>query len=253
MRDLITNFKQKYNKVSRTHFGHHGYSHLWYVDNVNKVCITFSPRGGCSVAFKQYLDLVGLLADSDAYHPFVHNYRTKIFNPRARVVPIQQLINHNYTFIKFVMNPYIRAVSIFWHAIKLTNNPTDLSFRQYLRMRLSPAQKLRPAGEKWHSRQQYIPGEKKVITKYIKISDNESYFIMLKNGTQYEFNTNRFSSIHHAKKQPSTEFCGDVPRSIICKNLPDNYKWFYDEEIRGMVERLYHKDIKQYGFKFFDE
>jgi hypothetical protein len=120
-------------------------------------------------------------------------------------------------------------------------------------MRLSPAQKLRPAGEKWHSRQQYIPGEKKIITKYVKISDNESYSIILKNGNEYEFNTNRFSSGHHAKKYPCTEFCGDVPRSIICKQLPDNYKWFYDNEIRGMVERLYRKDIKRYDFKFFDE
>jgi hypothetical protein len=76
---------------------------------------------------------------------------------------------------------------------------------------------------------------------------------MLKNGEQYVFDTSRFSSIHHGKKYPSTEFCGDVPRSIIWKRLPQNYKLFYDKEIRDMVERLYSNDIRMYGFKFFDE
>jgi len=256
---MIANVKRKYNQISRTKFGEHGYSKLWYVDNVNKVCITFSPRGGCSVAFKQYLDLVGLLEDGEAYRPFVHKrpfvhqYRLDIFNKHVRNIPIERLINQNYTFIKFIMNPYLRAVSIFWHAKRYNTTDNDVSFRQYLHMRLSPAQKLRSIAEKQHSRQQYITGEKKVITKYVKISDNESYSIILKNGEQYEFNTNQFSSGHHAKKYPCTEFCGDVPRSIICKQLPNNYKWFYDEEIRGMVERLYRQDINKYGFKFFDE
>ena len=250
---MIANIKQKRNQISRTQFGQHAYSHLWYVDDVNNVCITFSPRGGCSVAFKQYLDLVGLLEDGEAYKSFIHRYRTEIFTPHVKITPIAQLIKQHYTFIKFIMNPYLRAVSIFWQAIKWQKTGDDVSFRQYLQMRLSPAQKLRSRAEKQHSHQQYIPGEEKIITKYIKISDNETYSIMLKNGEQYELNTNNFSSGHHAKKYQSTEFCGDVPRSIICNQLPANYKWFYDEEIRGMVERLYRKDIRKYRFKFFDE
>ena len=253
MMGMINTIKQNNTQISKTNFGKHSYSHLWYVDNVNKVCITFSPRSGCSVAFKQYLDLVGLLADGEAYKPFIHRYRMDIFDPHVRDVPIRQLINQTYTFIKFIINPYIRAVSIFWHAQQYNKTGNDVSFRQYLQRRLDPDQDQYPPDEKWHFQEQYISGEEKVITKYIKISDNETYSIMLKNGEQYEFNTNRFTSIHHAKKKPSTEFCGDVPRSIICKQLPDNYKWFYDKEIRGMVERLYRQDINKYGFKFFDE
>jgi len=245
---MIDTVKQKSNQISRTEFGQHTFSKLWYTDDINKICLTFSPRGGCSVSFKQYLDLVGLLADGEAYQPFIHKYRMEIFLPHVQYFPIEQLINQQYTFIKFVMNPYIRAVSIYWHGTSY-----DKSFREYLHMRLEPALDHRTSDEKWHSMEQYITGEEKIITKYIKISDNETYSIMLKNGEEYEFNPNKFTSIHHGTKHDTTEFCGDIPRSIICKMLPDNYKWFYDEEIRGLVERLYSNDIEQYGFKFFDE
>lgn len=245
---MIDTVKQKYNQLSLTKFGQHAYSNFWYTDDVNNICVTFSPRGGCSVSFKHYLDLVGLLADGEAYDTFIHQYRNKIFVPHVKTVPIEYLINQHYTFIKFITNPYIRVVSMYW-----CGPSHNLSFRQYLHMRLEPAMDPRSDNEKWHSHEQYIPGEEKIITKYIKISDNETYSIILKNGEEYEFNTTKFTSGHHGKKHESTTFCGDVPRSIICKMLPDNYKWFYDEEIRGLVERLYSNDIKQYGFKFFDE
>jgi len=245
---MIDTVKEKRNQISRTRFGKHTYSDLWYADDVNKICVTFTPRGGCSVSFKQYLDLVGLLADGEAYDPFIHKYRMDIFTPHVKTVHIDHLINQQYTFIKFITNPYIRAVSMYW-----PEPSHNLSFRQYLYMRLEPALYPRSDNEKWHSHEQYIPGEEKIITKYIKISDNETYSIILKNGKEYEFNTSKFTSGHHGTKHESTVFCGDISRSIICKMLPDTYKWFYDEEIRGLVERLYSNDIKQYGFKFFDE
>ena len=59
-------------KVSRTTFGNSTYNDLWYNDDVNKVCITFTPRGGCSISFQQYLDLVGLLKDGLDYNQFIH-------------------------------------------------------------------------------------------------------------------------------------------------------------------------------------
>ena len=42
------------------------YSNLWYCDDENKVCITFTPRGGCSIAFKCYL--IGKLNEGEKYH-----------------------------------------------------------------------------------------------------------------------------------------------------------------------------------------
>jgi len=46
-------------KYNSTTLGNNIYSNLWYTCNINKICISFTPRGGCSVSFKCYLDLIG--------------------------------------------------------------------------------------------------------------------------------------------------------------------------------------------------
>ena len=46
----ISTIKQK--DLCMTTYGHNIYSNLWYVCNKNKICITFTPRGGFSIAFQ---------------------------------------------------------------------------------------------------------------------------------------------------------------------------------------------------------
>jgi hypothetical protein len=36
------------------------------------------------------------------------------------------------------------------------------------------------------------------------------------------------------------------------EKLPKSYKYFYDDEIQKMVETIYEKDIKYYGYDFDD-
>jgi len=52
--ELIGNIKRK--NLSVTKYGNSIYSNLFYCDNENKICISFTPRGGCSISFQQYLD-----------------------------------------------------------------------------------------------------------------------------------------------------------------------------------------------------
>lgn len=124
--ELICNIKKK--NLSLTKYGNSIYQNLFYCDNDNKICISFTPRGGCSISFQQYLDLVGLLKDGLDYNPFIHLYRCEIFDKNVNFIDIDELIKKQFTFIKFIMNPYIRAVSIF--RVQKSHN---LSFRQYLK------------------------------------------------------------------------------------------------------------------------
>ena len=90
-----------------------------------------------------------------------------------------------------------------------------------------------------------------VITKYIKINENETFDITLQDGTLYTLDANRYTSSHHGNKNiTNTDFCGDKPRDIINDNLPASYKYFYDDEIKKMVETFYKNDIDKYGFTF---
>lgn len=242
---LINNVKKS--KVSRTKYGNSKYSNLFYCDNENKICVSFTPRGGCSISFKQYLDVVGLLKDAEDYNSFVHHYRQDIFVPNISFIPINKLIEQKFTFIKFIMNPYIRAVSIF-----RAQTSHNLSFRKYLFQLINNELDYMNIDDKYHYHRQYIPGEEKIITKYIKIDKNETFEIKLSNGELYNLDVNKYTSCHHGKRINNTEFIGDLPIQDINKRLPESYKYFYDEEIKKMVYTYYKDDIENYGYSFDD-
>ena len=244
--NLVSNIKQK--DLSVTSFGNHKYSNLWYVCNKNKICITFSPRGGCSISFQQYLDLVGLLKDGLDYNPFIHPYRCDIFIPNIEHININNLIQQQYTFIKFIMNPYIRAVSIF-----RAQSSHNLSFRQYLEQLINNKVDYFDENDHYHYHQKYIDGEENIITKYIKIDKNETFPITLFDGTIYTLDVNKYNSCHHGiKNNDNKTFCGDLPKDIVNTNLPKSYKYFYDEEIKMMVDTYYKQDIEKYDYSFED-
>jgi len=235
----------------KTEFGNSSisiYSNFWYADNKNKICITFTPRGGCSISFQLYLDLLGLLNDALNYNPFVHYYRGDIFEKHVVYCDINQLVNDGYTFIKFIMNPYIRAVSIF-----RAQTSHNLSFREYLIQLVNNEWDYFNGDDKWHLHPQYICGEENIITKYVKIDKNETFNITLFDGTPYTLDVNKYSSVHHGiKNKDNVTFCGDMSKDVINANLPKSYKYFYDDEIKKMVETFYIKDIEHYGYSFND-
>jgi hypothetical protein len=143
------------------------------------------------------------------------------------------------------MNPYIRAVSIY-----RTQSSHNLSFREYLHQLINNEINYFNTIDREHLHPQYIKDEEQIITKYIKINENEKYTIKLEDGTLYELDVNKYSSVHHGIKTNITEFCGDIPRNIVNKNLPKSYKYFYDDEIKSMVDKYYKDDIEKYGFSF---
>jgi hypothetical protein len=243
--ELKKNILEK--NLSFTSYGNSAYSYLWYVDNKNKICITFSPRGGCSISFQQYLDLVGLLNDGLQHNSFIHEYRVYVFEKCISYKEISSLIEENYTFIKFIMNPYIRAVSIY----RVICETSNLSFREYLKMLVNNEIDHFTSHDLFHYHPQYIEGEEKIITKYIKINENETYQIKLNDNILYTLDVNKYNSIHHGiKNKNNFDFCGDTPKDIINKNLPNSYKQFYDDEIKKMVDTFYKNDIEKYGFSF---
>lgn len=242
---LRSHVKEK--KLYRTNYGNSIYSNLWYADTKNKICITFTPRGGCTISFQQYLDLVGLLNDAFKYSNWLHSYRDEILGPNVQFCDINTLINEKYTFVKFIMNPYIRAVSIY-----RAQTSHNLTFREYLYQLINNKTDYFNMNDKYHYYPQYIDGEEDIITKYIKIDKYETFQITLNDGTLYTLDVNKYKSDHHGLKNDHTTFCGDLPKNVINSNLPKSYKYFYDDEIQKMVETFYKKDIEQYNYSFDD-
>jgi len=243
---LIYNIKQK--NLGVTSYGTHVYSNLWYVCNKNKICMTFTPRGACSISFQQFLDLNNLLNDGLNYNSFIHHYRVECLDPIVEVCNIDELVDKKYTFVKFIIKPYIRAVSIY--RLQTSHN---LSFREYLRQLINKEIDYFNSNDKYHLHSQYINEEENIITKYVKIDKNETYQITLFDETLYTLDVNKYTSCHHGEKNiNNTEFCGDLPQDLVNINLPKTYKYFYDDEIKQMVELYYKEDIEHYGYSFDD-
>lgn len=239
--ELIDNIKNKNLGMTR----HSEYSDLWYTDNKNKICMTFTPKAGCSTSFQQYLDLVGLLEDGLKFsgNNIIHHYRCNLFIYHICFTPLDELINQKYTFIKFIINPYIRAVSVF-NAV----SDNQLTFRQFLKQIINGNEF--SYHYKYHMQEQYVKGEEEFITKYIKINENQKHTLQLHDGTLYEINLNKFTSKHHHPRRDYKLFCGDTPKHIILSSMPQNYKFFYDVEIKNLVDTIYKNDVNKYGFTF---
>ena len=74
----------------------------------------------------------------------------------------------------------------------------------------------------------------------------------MSNGKLYNLDVNKYTSGHHGTKTNYAEFCGDLLNDVVNKNLPKSYKYFYDEEIKQMVDTYYKEDIEHYGYSFDD-
>jgi hypothetical protein len=217
-----------------------------YGDRNKKICFLWSPRAGCSITFKCFLDMIGLLDDAEKYNEWIHNYRMEIMWPNISYISIPDLINNNFTIIKTLVNPYSRAVSI-WRAQKSHN----LSFRDYLKELIYNKISYFNENDKYHLKPQYVDEEEKFVTKYIKLDNFEKYDITLLDGTIYTVDVTKYTSKHHAKRSADINyFVGDIKLNDIHNNIPSSYKYFYDDEIKEMVYTYYKKDIEFYGYTF---
>ena len=226
--------------IIKTKFNNNNvYAHCMYASKKNKICFIFTPRSGCTVTIKCFLDLNNLLQDLESKKHmgkmYVHYYRHMILEKKIETINIDKLKNDNYNFIKFIVNPYLRAVSIF------TFIKHNLSFKEFLKqiniLKLSEY-------EKFHIHQQYISDEEKYINKYIKIDKIDEIYKI----NDFEINPNNYTSVHHSQRKNIITFCGDIPKNKL--QLPQNYKYMYDDEIKKLVENLYKKDIEYYNYTF---
>jgi hypothetical protein len=200
--------------------------------------------------------MVGLLEDAKAYHPWIHRYRIDILTPLVPRFKKEQLARDGYTFIKFVMNPYRRAVSCF-HIHHHKPHRSDFTFKTYLKKRLSDPEYFDEI-DKSHHAPQYEEKEEKYIHKYICIHRNETYTLTKEDGTTFVIDPNRFNSIHHVAKHANKPEQADWSwPDVLVKDavnaMPAKYKCFYDTETKKLVEQLYHDDIVMYPFMSFEE
>lgn len=245
---MTESFKKKLNNVAITKIN----AKIGFVDKLNKIVFFYSRRAACSCVFREYLILTNLLEDANKYSVWLHDISNVILS-QVKHIPIEELKNNNYTIIKFITNPYRRAVSSF--NLNFSSNMPhrrDLTFRTYVSKLISEPSYWSDHDIDHHS-PQYEEGEKNFITHYLKVDKNEKLDINLHNGQNYTIDLSKHGEAlknHHSKKNDIKIFCGDIPLHSIVSKLPKDYKLFYDHDIQQMVQKIYSADLIEYNYDF---
>lgn len=212
----------------------------------SRVVLGWSPKAGCTVVLKMFLNDCGLLEEALRYSNWVHDYRDAFLSP----CPVEA--TGIVARIKFVRNPYARAVSSYlsiclgrYRQFPMFDHFDHLSFEIFLQYLASGG-----LTSDFHLDKQYREGEH--YDEIVRIEDMDAVMPLLNQKYGLALNWN-FSSGHHITKQPNltTEYQGAKDFSKVFYEI-GSYKQFYNETNRRLVQNIYADDILNYGYTYDD-
>jgi hypothetical protein len=228
----------------------------------------FTPKAGCTGISKLFFNHIGEIEKAMSFGALTHQYR-KIYS-QTNPVKFEHFNSKKIVKLKFVRNPYTRAVSSYFHLIKNrvyaeeiinfigVKSIDEISFNMFLSFLAT--QNLKRCDP--HIGMQFLPGENQLFffDEIIKIEELEERLdsINKKYKIKIAFPLNLKKSNHHLKKIQTTElFVGDFPSTYFIngdtqKLAIPNYKFFYNDEIKNKVENLYKLDFDAYKYFFLD-
>src|SRR5690606_4649078 len=139
--------------------------HRNLINHEHKLIIGWTPKAACTVATKLFFSKIGQLEKALNFNPWIHKYR-QVYQKTNVLIPTKDW-KPGFLTIKFVRNPYTRAVSGYTHAMIQkyldkqlsdffkTSNKHSISFNQYLDYVEAKINK----GLDAHNNKQFIPEE----------------------------------------------------------------------------------------------
>lgn len=70
--------------------------------------------------------------------------------------------------------------------------------------------------------------------------------------TLYNLDVNKYSYCHHINRKTTYFFAEIYPKNNVIEKMLNSYKYFYDEEIKKIVDTYYKQYIEHYGYLFDD-
>ena len=213
--------------------------------------IIWTPKAACTIVNKMFFEEEGLLEDALKYSNWIHDFRM-FYSKKLDVKKMKQKAispeNKVTKWIQFTVNPYRRAVSSYIHCSKFPKaclgfEVYNKSFKSFLEDIMN--EKFQNA----HFFPQVFYKEKDI--EYIKLENLDEMLPYI--NKKYNLSYKLQSSHHHAKNTCNLnkniiEFVGDKLWNELKDDLPTNYCYFYDEEVKILVEKIYNLDIKLFNY-----
>ncbi len=220
---------------------------------VNNIFIVdWTEKAGCTIVCKMFFDVMGILQEALDYNSWIHNYRQDKFYEKFGKVTEDMLSGDKFVKMKFVRNPYTRAVSSYFAANE--NNKQylkgyehlDLSFYDFLLL----VKQKKIVNDHWRTQYQEIESRFN-FDEIIKIENIKQEVKRLNQKYSLNLQLHTHSSHHHKKDKNKSEFVGRKKYSEleISSTIPD-YRNFYDDETKLLVSEIYEKDLKTYKYTF---
>ena len=225
--------------------------------NEQNIIADWTAKAGCTIAMKMLFDYMNVLEEALEYNPWVHNYRMHVYYDKFGRVTEKHMNSKNYLKLKFVRNPFNRAVSSFIHCCKYpfllaeyeNSNP---SFNDFLKLLHSKKLGINCGGGHYRIQNWDL---NRIYDKIIQIENINDHIHSL--NQKYNVNLkNDFSSNHHVKKSKYIKNFGNVKRNEILNYFASNnqesptYDSYYSDENYQLVSDIYSDDITPLGYTF---
>lgn len=238
----------------------------------HNLALFWSAKAGCTFAIKWFLYQVGMLESALFYSPWIHNFRVKVFyESEGYKNYMLEIFSPETRVIKFVRNPYSRAVSgyLAYCQAAYTGDPghqavireienfcgrsisqtSTFSFREFV----SYLSSIDLKSCNMHYKLQLSSCEEEGLLKQvyqIDLEDSKSQVKKIEQelGLRESNVASIMKSPHHTMKKVDAEFCGDT-HFFRTLNVPvPNTKHFYDEMLLEKVFLLYRSDFESYNY-----
>ena len=240
------------------------------IDSRNRIVLLWSAKAGCTFAVKWLLNHMGLLDEALAYNPWIHRYRMdRLYQSHQHDASVKDFCKSpsSYRVVKFVREPFKRAVSSYVHASiygyedsristslgRVVDDKSRFTFREFVSYLASI--NLRRCNI--HHQLQTHELEHCVIP-------SPSFVINLDHSMESIPKLEAFwglsqtdpwlyrESAHHTQtsSDASDQFSGDIAFNTSRRSAPvvPPYRTFYDMELEDQVYTLYAEDFLRYGF-----
>lgn len=223
------------------------YNNSFNIHPNKRIIVIWAAKAACSTFNCMFFKHEGLLKKALSYDKCIHKYRRHYINTNTINKLRIDYINYvPYTrYIQFCVNPYRRAVSSYLHAMKhnyIGIKNLNISFLTFLERILSGD----IDNNSHHSKQTFYKNNYTNI-HVVKMEYLETELPIINN--KFKLHYKIYDKQNVIKKSNGINlFVGDKKWLDMKYQIPNNYKSFYNNTIKKLVEQIYGEDIKNLGY-----